>query len=239
MKGPSGALYGQTAPGGVVNIVTKWPTDSFKAQVLMQGIGATDLGNWNYQGAADISGPLTSTLSARVVGLARYGDTQVNDVKIGRQYVSPSITWQPTSRTRWTLLGQYQRDEGGATFQFLPALGSLYESNGGYIANDANLGEPDWNTFDRNQYLVASFFEHEFSDPVTLRNNTRYTHLDTLYRVVVLPGNTLTTCPASIAGCILGQTIGRRAVQGIGESDGWATDTQLQASLTTGPLSRR
>lgn len=237
LKGPSGALYGQTAPGGVVNIVSKRPTDTFHAEFMLQAMGTTDLDNWNGQAAADVGGPISSTLSARVVGLARYGDTQVDGVTNSRQYVSPSLTWKPDDQTTWTLLGQYQRDEGGATFQFLPALGALRMSNGRYIANDANLGEPDWNTFDRNQYLAASFFEHRFGDSgLTLRNNTRYTHIDTLYRVVVLSGDTLTTCPATIAGCIPGQTIGRRAVQGTGESDGWATDTQLQYEVNTGPL---
>lgn len=237
LKGPSGALYGQTAPGGVVNSVSKRPTDDFHAEFMLQAMGTTDLENWNGQAAADLGGPISSTLSGRVVGLARYGDTQVNGVTNARQYISPSLTWKPDDQTTWTLLGQYQRDEGGATFQFLPALGSLYKSNGRYIANDANLGEPDWNTFDRNQYLAASFFEHRFGDSgLTIRNNTRYTHLDTLYRVVVLSGNTLTTCSASIAGCIPGQTIGRRAVQGVGESDGWATDTQLQYEVKTGAL---
>ncbi|GGN56425.1 ligand-gated channel [Novosphingobium indicum] len=238
LKGPSGALYGQTAPGGVVNIVSKRPTDVFRAQFMLQGIGTTDLANWNYQAAADVSGPLSGTLSGRVVGLARYGDTQVNEVKNGRQYISPSLTWKPDDNTTWTLLGQYQRDEGGATFQFLPSTGSLYETNGGYIEIDANLGEPDWNTFDRNQYLAASFFEHRFGDSgITFRNNTRYTHLDTLYRVVVLNGNTVTDCSTvSLEGCIDGQTIQRRAVQGDGESDGWATDTQLEARFETGGL---
>lgn len=236
LKGPSGALYGQTAPGGLVNIVTKRPTDEFQANVMLQAIGTTDLDNWNYQAAADVSGPITSTLSGRIVGLSRYGDTQVEDVSIGRRYISPSLTWKPDDATTWTILGQYQQDKGGSTFQFLPALGALYPSNGKYIANDDNLGEPDWNTFDRNQYLIGSFFEHKFNDAITIRNNSRYTHLDTLYRVVVLSGNTLTTCPSSIAGCIPGQTISRRAVQGKGESDGLATDTQLEAKFTTGPV---
>lgn len=236
LKGPSGALYGQTAPGGLVNIVTKRPTDEFQANVMLQAIGTTDLDNWNYQAAADVSGPITSTLSGRIVGLSRYGDTQVEDVSIGRRYISPSLTWKPDDATTWTILGQYQQDKGGSTFQFLPALGALYPSNGKYIANDDNLGEPDWNRFDRNQYLIGSFFEHKFNDAITIRNNSRYTHLDTLYRVVVLSGNTLTTCPSSIAGCIPGQTISRRAVQGKGESDGLATDTQLEAKFTTGPV---
>jgi iron complex outermembrane receptor protein len=236
LKGPSGALYGQTAPGGVVNIVSKRPTDAAHGEVLLQGAGSTALRNWNWQGAADVNLPLSSTLSARIVGLARHGDTQVDDVTIGRYYISPSFSWRPTESTSWTLLAQYQRDEGGSTFQFLPSLGSLLPSNGRYIENDAFLGEPDWNIFDRNQYLLGSFLEQEIGDAVTLRNNTRYTHIDTLLRITVLSGNTLTTCPGSIAGCIPGQTIGRRAVQGDGESDGIATDTQVEVDFETGAV---
>ena len=237
LKGPSGALYGQTAPGGVVNIVTKRPSDMFEARLLLQGAGTTGLDNWNFQIAGDVTGSLAGPLSGRLVALYREGDTQVDGIQNRREYVSPSLTLDLGPNTRWTVLGQYQRDEGGATFQFLPALGSLLPTNGGHIANDANLGEPDWNAFDRDQYLLASFFEHDFGDAVTFRNNTRYTHLDTLYRVVVLSGNTLTTCPVSIAGCIPGQTIGRRAVQGVGESDGIATDNQLEARFSTGAIS--
>lgn len=236
LKGPSGALYGQTAPGGVVNVVSKRPTDKFHAEFMLQGIGTTKLNNWNQQAAADISGPISSNLSARLVALSRYGSTQVDGVNIGRRYVSPSITWKPGSKTTWTLLGQYQRDEGGATFQFLPAHGTLYPSNGKFIANDTNIGEPSWNTFNRTQLLGASFFEHRFSPHLTLRNNSRYTHLETLYQVTVLSGDTLTTCPASITGCVAGQTAQRRAVQGVGQSDGYATDTQLEGKFDTGPL---
>ncbi|MCJ2182067.1 TonB-dependent siderophore receptor [Novosphingobium sp. 1949] len=241
LKGPSGALYGQTAPGGVVNLVTKRPTDTFQAQFMLQAIGTTDLGNWNYEAASDVSGPITSTLSGRVVALARYGATQIDGVDQGRKYISPSLTWKPDADTTWTLLGQYQRDDGGATFQFLPSTGSLYASNGKHIANDANLGEPDWNTFDRNQYLAASFFEHRFGDSgLTIRNNTRFTHIDTLYRVTVSSGDTVTDCSAvSITGCIDGATLRRRAVQGDGHSDGLATDTQLQYDVNTGAIEHK
>ena len=37
LKGPSGALYGQSAPGGIVNIVTKRPSFTPHGEVLLQG----------------------------------------------------------------------------------------------------------------------------------------------------------------------------------------------------------
>ncbi|MCB2060035.1 MAG: TonB-dependent siderophore receptor [Novosphingobium sp.] len=240
LKGPSSVLYGQTAPGGIVNIVTKRPSSQLSGEILLQGQGYTDLGNWSWRAGADVTGPLNSdgSFAARVVGLAHHGGTQVNDTENSRYYVSPSLTWKPGPDTSWTLLGQYQRDEGGSTFQFLPATGSYQPTNGRYIANDANIGEPDWNTFDRNQYLVGSFFEHRFGDALTIRNNARYTHIDTLFRLTVLSGDTITDCAAAGLGpeCIDGQTIGRRAVEGRGESDGFAVDTQAEARFETGPL---
>jgi len=240
LKGPSGALYGQTAPGGLVNLVTKRPTFTPHGELMLQSAGYTDLGRWQPQIAGDVSGPLGSSgdLAYRFVGLARDGDTQIDKTSNSRYYAAPSLTWAPGTNTTWTLLGQYQRDRGGSTYQFLPATGTLRPSNGRRIALDEYLGEPDWNRFDRDQYLAASLFEHRFNDVFTVRNNLRYTHIETLYRVTVLSGDTVTDCNASpvISGCIPGQTIRRRAVQGVGETDGYAVDTQLEARLSTGPV---
>ncbi|WGL17577.1 TonB-dependent siderophore receptor [Microbulbifer bruguierae] len=241
LKGPSSVLYGQAAPGGMVNMVTKRAAAESQQELQVQGQGYTDLGNFAGRIAGDFGAALndTGTLHGRIVTVAEDGDTQVDDVSKSRYYVSPSVTWTPSEDTSWTFLTQYQRDEGGATFQFLPALGTLTVSNGKYIENDANIGEVDWNTFDRDQLLVGSFFEHNINDSLTLRNNARYTHIDTLYRVTVLSGDTVTDCAASVYGeqCIDGQTIGRRAVQGDGESDGYAIDTQLEGRFETGNMS--
>ncbi|MBS0986588.1 TonB-dependent siderophore receptor [Acetobacter thailandicus] len=238
LKGPSGALYGQTAPGGVVNLVTKRPTAKSEGEFFLQGTGFTDLSNWQGQASGDLSGRLnkSGSLLGRAVAMAKYGDTQVNGVQLGRYYFSPSMTWRYAPKSSWTVLAQYQRDQGGSTYQFLPATGTLYASKGRHIKNNANLGEPHWNTFDRNQALVGSFLEHHFNRFFTLRNNTRYTYIDTLYRATVLSGDTLSKCPATIAGCIPGETIARRAVEGRGRSQGVTTDLQLEGHMTTGPV---
>lgn len=106
LKGPSAVLFGQVAPGGIVNLVTKRPTTTPRGEVMVQGAGFTDLGKWQYQGAADVSGRLTAdgTLSARMVGLARYGDAQIDRIKAGRDYIAPSLTWAPDAATSLTLM---------------------------------------------------------------------------------------------------------------------------------------
>ena len=61
LYGPQGTLFGRNAVAGVVNVITRDPTDT------LQGYLQTDLGNYsavNVQGG--VGGPLTDTLSARV-----------------------------------------------------------------------------------------------------------------------------------------------------------------------------
>lgn len=236
LKGPSSVLYGQTAPGGIVNLVTKRPSFQAHGEVLFQTQAYGDLDRSRLLVGADVGTPLSDNVAVRLVGLASHGETRAKDMPNSRYYLAPSITFRLGEDTTWTLLGQYQRDEGASTFQFLPRLGTLVPSNGKYIALDSNLGEPGWNDFDRNQYMAGSFFEHRFGDSFAIRNNSRYTKIDSLYRAVVMGGDTLTACPVNIVGCIPGQTIQRRAVQGVGKSEGWATDTQIEARFSTGPV---
>lgn len=236
LKGPASVLYGQTAPGGIVNLVTKRPTFKSHGEVLLQGQSFGDLDRARALIGLDVGAPLSDSVAVRFVGLSSHGETRAKEMPNSRYYISPSVTFRFGENTTWTVLGQYQRDEGASTFQFLPLRGTLNPSNGEYISLDSNLGEPGWNDFDRNQYMVGSFLEHRFGDSFAIRNNTRYTKLDSFYRAVVMGGDTLTTCPGNITGCIPGQTIQRRAVQGAGASEGWATDTQAEARFSTGGI---
>lgn len=61
LKGPSGALYGQTAPGGVVNLVTKRPTAKSEGEFFLQGSGFTNLNNGQGQASGDLSGKLNKS----------------------------------------------------------------------------------------------------------------------------------------------------------------------------------
>lgn len=237
LKGPSSVLYGQVAPGGLINQVSKRPTGAKHGEIMLQGAGYTDLGRWQGQIAGDSSGPIDADgrFLYRAVALYRDGQTQIKETSNSRLYLAPALTWNIADATSLTLLGQYQRDRGGSTYQFLPMTGTLNKSNQRRIDVDAYLGEPDWNDFDRDQQLLAAFLQHSFTDSLKLRSNLRWTHIDTLYRVTVLSGDTVTNCGA-LAGCIAGQTIQRRAVQGKGKSDGWALDNQLEYKLATGAL---
>jgi iron complex outermembrane receptor protein len=60
LKGPAGMLYGQTAPGGLFNYITKTPENAFRGEVA--GI----IGNGDrYGGSGEITGPIGGGFAAR------------------------------------------------------------------------------------------------------------------------------------------------------------------------------
>ena len=121
LKGPSAVMYGQVAPGGMVNQVSKTP-DPDQAQVLRLQLE----GNGQYGAAFDTGAASDDkTHLARLVGLYRDGDTQIDHTRQQHWFLAPSYTWQASERTRLTLLGLYQKDDGGSTYQFLPMDGTL------------------------------------------------------------------------------------------------------------------
>lgn len=73
LRGPQGTLYGRNATGGVINIITKKPTDTFQA-------GATALaGSYDrYMFKGYVSGPLNDMVDVRLSGIVDnregYGD---------------------------------------------------------------------------------------------------------------------------------------------------------------------
>lgn len=60
LKGPAGMLYGQSAPGGLFNYVTKKPSESFAGAVKI--VGGTE---GRYGGQVEVTGPVNEVLSLR------------------------------------------------------------------------------------------------------------------------------------------------------------------------------
>lgn len=206
----------------MVNQVSKTPTPD-QQQQLRLGVDA----NGQYNTAFDVgTGSPDNAHLVRLVGLYRDGDTQIQHTEQKHWFLAPSYTWQIAERTRLTLLGMYQKDDGGSTYQFLPAAGTLNPTAYGHMKNSTFIGEPGWNTFNRTVWTAGWLFEHQFNDHLTLTQSARRTHVDSLYRGVVTFG----------ALNADGRTQNRRGVMGTGNSDGDTFDTRLQARFTTGAV---
>jgi iron complex outermembrane receptor protein len=172
LKGPSGVLYGQTPPGGLVNVTLRHPEAAFSAELQGQ-YGSFD----DRQLAGDITGSLVGdgVLEGRFTFLARNRDTQTNLVGAKRYYLAPALTWNIDPDTRLTFLSYYQDDkvhgDGGG---FLPAQGTYLSNPNGKIPVEFNAGDPDYNRFNRDEYSLGYEFEHKFNRAITIKQNLAY-----------------------------------------------------------------
>lgn len=132
LRGPSGALFSEGAPGGVVNFVTKKPLSVSRIGVDLS------LGSWNFRRAsADFTGPLTKNkklLYRAIIGYDRaksFRDYQDKE----NLFIAPSLTYLFSDRTSLNLEVNYVRSK--AVHQY---------DDGSYIRTN-----PD-GTFDFNYY---------------------------------------------------------------------------------------
>ncbi|MCT8003643.1 TonB-dependent siderophore receptor [Sphingomonas sanguinis] len=105
LKGAAAALSGLGEPGGSLNIVTKTPTTTF------QGETSLSYGSWNrVRATGDISGPITDTLSARLIGVSEEGDSFRNYVHTDRLLLAPSLSFTPIESLRFLYQAEFMRN---------------------------------------------------------------------------------------------------------------------------------
>lgn len=167
IKGPTSVLYGPGSPGGIVNKISKLPTDE-----TIREVGAVYGTSDRAQTMFDFGGRVNQdddSMLYRIVGLARKGDTNF-DIADDRYFIQPSFTWKPDDATRFTVYGSAQSTEGDAN------VGALTGPDGNVLKLRAS--DPDYDYQKTRQQQVGYQFEHEFDGGFTFRQNLRYSHLD-------------------------------------------------------------
>jgi len=219
LKGPSSVLYGQAGPGGLVNYVSKRPTFDTQREVRVEA-GSNNL----VQGQFDISGAVndSDTLALRLVGLVRDSESQVDFVDDKRKYLAPSLTWQPTDATRFTLLAHLQYDDTQPSQRY-PLQGTLEPNPNGKIPDHRFTGEPGYDEYERRETAVGYEFEHRVNDQVTLRQNVRDYRNDVDDRTIYTTGLEADQ-----------RTITRSRFDSFGRIDGLNLDNQVEIGFATG-----
>ncbi len=152
VKGPASFLYGQVAPGGIVNIISKTPQRQFAATADAR------YGSYGeYRFDVDVTGPASQTLFYRLA--ASYDqDMHYWDPYDAHSWdVSPSLLWQPSERLSVSL--KYESFEKIEEPQLMQKPG--YSTQAGIVPTpaDPNLsgvdvpGLPDnWNSMAFSDY---------------------------------------------------------------------------------------
>lgn len=221
LKGPASVLYGQGMPGGVVNLVTKRPTDTSLREVQFQ-YGTFE----RYQAAFDFSGKAehSDNVLYRLTFMGRESDTQIDYVPDDRVYIAPALTFRSDSRdTTLTVLSSYQRDHT-SFIDGLPAKGTVLFNPNGSIPSSRFTGEPAWSNFERESYSVGYILDHKVSDAFSLHQTARFTSSGYDRRQIQNQG----LDDADL------ETIFRRARQATQESERFNMDSRAQYKFEVG-----
>ena len=225
LRGPASSVYGQTPPGGMLDMLSRRPQAQSSHEVEVQaGSHEHKQINFDSTGAIDEQGDFLYRLSATL----RDSNTPVDHIPDKRYNLAPSLTWNIGDDSHLTFLSQYTRDDTGITGQFLPLQGTKLPSPAGKVSHHKNLGEPDWDFYDRTYYALGYAFDHRFDDVWQFRQNLRYTKSDLEFQAVNV--STFNTVDG-------GGNVSRES--GIVNEDisQFAVDNNFQADFNTGALS--
>ena len=171
IRGAASVLYGQLSPGGLINTVSKRPSQMPYHEINLQA-GQ----NNRKQLSADFTGPVgdSDTLSYRLTLLDRKSDTAADHINNDKVYVAPALTWRPDDDTSLTLLSFYQKTETGFSAPLPYQLTKGVGSGRFQIGRHDFIGEPDYDEMNGEMSALGYEFEHRFDEHTRISNKLRY-----------------------------------------------------------------
>ncbi|CAG8869960.1 Ferrichrome outer membrane transporter/phage receptor [Pseudomonas fluorescens] len=231
LRGPASSVYGQTPPGGMLDMTSRRPQYESSHEVEVQaGSNEHKQIGFDSTGKIDDQGRFLYRLS----GTVRDSNSPVDHIPDKRYNLAPSLTWNINDDTTLTFISQYTRDDTGITGQFLPLQGTKLSSPAGKISHHKNLGDPDWESYDRTYYASGYAFETHLNDTWQFRQNLRYTRNELDFKGITAGGSIWPDGPDEAVS--EDGTVQRTA--GIVEEDigQFAVDNNLQGDFQTGAI---
>jgi iron complex outermembrane receptor protein len=226
LRGPASSVYGQTPPGGLLDMVSRRPSAEASNEIQLQ-YGSDNHRQINFAstGKIDDAGQFLYGLS----GVVRDSDTQIDHIENKRYNIAPSLTWNIDEDTKLTFLSQFTRDDTGITSQFLPIQGTKIKSPFGDISHHKNLGDPDWEYYDRTYYALGYAFETRLNDVWQFKQNLRYTKSDLSFQALTVGAYAFN--PVDAEG-----NVGRTSTSVDEDISQFAVDNNFQADFATGDV---
>ncbi|MES2748639.1 MAG: TonB-dependent siderophore receptor [Bacteroidota bacterium] len=163
LKGSSALLYGNVAPGGILNMVTKTPSFKKGGEIAMQA------GSYAfYKPSVDIYGPLSKSIAYRFNGSYENSESFRDVVKKERYYINPSFLFKVSPKTEIILQGDYLNDDWTPDF----GTGSIGREVAD-IPRDRYLGAK-WSNGNTQQTTISALINHQFNTHWKLNFNTSF-----------------------------------------------------------------
>ncbi|MCT4203560.1 TonB-dependent receptor [Elizabethkingia anophelis] len=169
LKGANAMLYGNTAAGGIINMVTKKPRFQTGGSFSLSG------GSWNtYKPTFDVYGPISKDVAFRLNGTYETAKSFRDHVSSEKIYLNPSILFNIGKKSQLIVEGDYLINNFTPDF----GIGSITNKDGSYSMNtllprNAFLGA-NWQYQDVKQASTNITFNHQISNSWSLNVITSY-----------------------------------------------------------------
>ncbi|KYC37485.1 TonB-dependent receptor [Scytonema hofmannii PCC 7110] len=182
LKGFSSVLYGNGAPGGVVNYITKKP------QATPNYTTSFEAGSFNfYRGEIDLTGPLdrNNNLLYRLIVALQSADSFYDNVEDNRIFIAPSLRWNTGGGGSLTLEAEYlqQSKDFNAGIKFF---------NDRFFY-DRSYTDPRSDS-QRDNYRVSAYLDQPLGKNWSLNLGGNYLHTsrdENIFTAFRFSGNTL------------------------------------------------
>lgn len=169
LKGANAMLYGNTAAGGVINMITKKPKFNFGGSI---GLNA---GSWNsYKPTVDIYGPLSKNIAFRVNGTYEYSESFRDVVQSEKYYFNPSFLFNLSEKSQLIVEADYLKNDFTPDF----GIGSITNKDQSYRLNDVVSRNiffgTDWQYQNVEQVSTNVTFNHQFNERWSLNATAAY-----------------------------------------------------------------
>jgi iron complex outermembrane recepter protein len=164
LKGSSAILFGQVAPGGIVNMVTKQPKFHRGGEVSMR-MGSYDL----YKPAFDFYGPISSSIAYRINGTYESAGSFRDKVSSERYYVNPSLLFKLGKNTELIAEGDYMYHEFTPDF----GIGTVGDTVIAAVPRARFMGT-DWQYSKTQQSTSTLTVKHQLNENWKLNSSVSY-----------------------------------------------------------------
>jgi iron complex outermembrane receptor protein len=163
LKGGSALLFGNVAPGGILNMVTKAPSFTKGGEISMQA------GSYNfYKPTVDFYGPLNKTIAYRFNGTYENSESFRDIVKRERYYFNPSVLFEISKKTNLLLQGDYLHDDWTPDFGIALIGKKIID-----LPRNLFMGA-HWSNGLTKQATVSALLKHEFNSNWKLNFNSSF-----------------------------------------------------------------
>jgi len=164
LKGSTAILFGQVAPGGIINMTTKEPKFNFGGEVSFRA-GSYDL----YKPAFDVYGPLSRKIAYRLNGTFESANSFRDQVSSTRYYINPSFLFRLNTKTELILEGDYLKHDFTPDF----GIGTINNTTIPDVPRSRFFGT-SWQYNITEQTTATATLKHNFNDRWKLSTSASY-----------------------------------------------------------------